>query len=105
MIDTVINICLAILLLSLPLTFIRLIKGPTIMDRVLCFDSISIAIIGILVLLVMKWQSIHYIDIILIFSIFGFFGTVVFSYYLYKTYSTHSDPGSSDTPKINKEQN
>lgn len=96
MIDKTIIILIFILLASLPFSVYRMIKGPTIMDRVLSFDGISITIIAVIILLSMMWRTTRYLDVILIFSILGFFGTVMFSQYLMKTYPNRLDKEPED---------
>ena len=87
----ILDICLIILGLSALLSMIRLILGPSVMDRVLSLDGITVSIIASTAILGIKWQTDNYIDLILLFSIFGFFGTVVFAFYLHKTYPPHKD--------------
>ena len=81
-----IDTALIVLLCMLPLSLIQLIKGPSVFDRLVCYDALSVTIIGIILTLSMKWQSTNFLDIILVFSMFGFFSTVAFVYYLHKTY-------------------
>lgn len=78
----VIDYCIVVLLLAMALVIIRMIKGPTSLDRVLCLDGISVCTMGILSCLLIKWGSMYYVDFILIISILGFFATIVFSNYL-----------------------
>ncbi len=96
MIHPLIDFGVGALVISSMLGIFRMIKGPTVMDRILSFDTIAISIIGILLLLSMKWESEYYMDIVLIFSIFGFFGTIAFSFYLSKTYDEHPDNNSGE---------
>ncbi len=83
--------CITVLCVSLLVVVARMIKGPTIMDRILCFDAMSVCVVGILLLLSVWWRSWSYLDLVLVFSLFGFLGTIVFSYYLYKTYIPHQN--------------
>ena len=76
-----------VLVISLFISIYRMIIGPTTMDRVLSFDAFAISVVGLMVLLYIKWKSPFYMDLIILFSLFGFFGTVAFAYFLNKTYS------------------
>ena len=96
MIDLFLNICLFVLSLSILFSFIRLIKGPTTMDRLLCMDGTVVSVVSIMVILSMKWGSSYYMDLILLFSIFGFIGTVVFCYFLEETGEVSTDPEGGD---------
>lgn len=77
-----IDYCIVVLLLSMALVIIRMIKGPTALDRVLCLDGVSVCTMGILCCLLIKWGSTYYVDFILVICILGFFATIVFSNYL-----------------------
>jgi multicomponent Na+:H+ antiporter subunit F len=86
MVEIAINIAICILLAAVPIIMVRLIKGPSTLDRVLCLDGIAVTFVAIMAILSMKWRTAFYLDLILIFSTFGFLSTVAFAYYLRKTY-------------------
>lgn len=70
--------------LSLFLTLIRFLKGPTAADRVVAFDSMSIIATSLLVVLSFYFQKSLYLDIAFVFGLMGFIGTVVFAKFLDK---------------------
>ena len=94
MLDTAVTICIMAMALSVLCSLIRLGLGPTVMDRILAFDSIAVSIVGLVVTLSIKWRSSDYMDIILLFTILGFFGTAAFSLFLHRAYKPHADRGS-----------
>ncbi|WP_458700084.1 monovalent cation/H+ antiporter complex subunit F [Sulfurospirillum sp. 1307] len=65
-------------------TLIRFVKGPTLADRVVAFDSMSIIATSLLVVLSFYFQKSLYIDIAFVFGLIGFIGTVVFAKFLNK---------------------
>lgn len=70
------------LLLALVLSFIRLVKGPSVNDRIVAMDLIASVVIGfILVYSIYSKQGI-YIDIAIVISLVSFVGTVAISTYL-----------------------
>lgn len=71
-----------LLWLSVVFAFGRMIKGPTIMDRLLSFDCVAVSIVGLMVVLSAGWETDLYLDLILIFSLVGFLSTVGFTIYL-----------------------
>jgi len=101
MIDITFSAGIVMLLFALLFALIRLLKGPTIMDRVLCLDAITVCVIAIMVLLCLVWESPFYFDLILLFSIFGFFSTVAFSYFLHLTYPEHGK-GAPPVTKVTR---
>ncbi|MBT5955084.1 Na(+)/H(+) antiporter subunit F [bacterium] len=78
-------------ILGLLFCLIRIIKGPSVFDRVLSLDGIAVCIVSIMILLSMKWKTQLYLDLILIFCVLGFFSTVAFCYYLEKVYVSEKE--------------
>lgn len=70
-----------IILLSLGILFsiMRIIKGPSIFDRVLGLDVINLIIIGLIAVLGMIYNNELYIDIVIVYSILAFIETIVFA--------------------------
>jgi multisubunit Na+/H+ antiporter MnhF subunit len=62
--------------------FVRMIKGPSVVDRILAFDAVVLCAVGFTVLLSRWWQTDLYMELILIISSLGFFGTVAFVFFL-----------------------
>jgi multicomponent Na+:H+ antiporter subunit F len=88
--DSVSNIVLVIafsmLLAALVLAFARLLKGPSINDRIAAMDLIAAVVMGfVLVYSVMINKSIYF-DIPVIISLISFIGTVAVSTYLKHRY-------------------
>ncbi|MCU0786936.1 MAG: monovalent cation/H+ antiporter complex subunit F [Verrucomicrobia bacterium] len=61
---------------------LRLRRGPSVLDRILAFDLVSICVVGMVVLLSVAWRTSVFIEAILIVSLLGFFTTVAFVSYL-----------------------
>jgi multicomponent Na+:H+ antiporter subunit F len=75
---------LPVLSLSVILVFVRFIKGPSIVDRVIALDLlITIGIAIIAVYSIITNQS-TFLDIAMILALIAFLGTIAFSYYLEK---------------------
>lgn len=74
-----------ILTLSVILVFIRLFKGPEVVDRVIALDLlITIGIAFITVYSIRAYQPLL-LDVAMILALIAFLGTVAFSFYLDKT--------------------
>jgi multisubunit Na+/H+ antiporter MnhF subunit len=73
-----------ILLLSLSLSLYRFILGPTLTDRVIAFDAMSIMSLALLVILALYFDRMLYLDIALVFGLIGFLGTTLFGRYIEK---------------------
>lgn len=83
---TLLSITLIVCKITLGLAMLaglyRLIKGPTIFDRILAFDLIAICSIGLMTLLSIEWHTAIFLELILIFSLLGFTGTVALTFFL-----------------------
>ena len=75
-------ILMPILSLSIFLIFIRLLRGPTIEDRIVAFDILTSIAIAFLSVYAVKSNETTIIDIGIILALLAFLGTVAFAYYL-----------------------
>jgi len=73
-----------VLMLAMFIAMIRFLKGPTLSDRVVAFDVMSIMGVSLLVLLALYFQRSLYLDIALVFGLISFLGTTIFGRYIEK---------------------
>ena len=71
-----------VLTVSILLVFLRLLKGPTIEDRIVAFDLLTTIAIAFLSVYAIKTVSITILDVGIILALLAFLGTVAFAYYL-----------------------
>ena len=83
--DFILTICGTILTVAILFCLIRMVKGPSVLDRILAFDAITICAVGLMVLLSVRWKTPYFIELILIYSLLGFLGSVAFIFYLQGT--------------------
>ena len=78
----VIGIATLLLLLSLLLVVFRLLRGPSIADRAVAGDSVSLHVIGLIGLYsIASGQSIL-IDLVIVTAVFGFLSLTVIGVYV-----------------------
>ena len=94
--NPVIYICFAALTLAIVCALVRLRRGPSVLDRILAFDLIATCVVGMVVLLSVKWNTPMYLEAILIVSLLGFFTTVAFVFYLYGGKSKRTGANTSN---------
>ena len=75
---------LIILSVSILITLVRFIIGPSLSDRVISLELIALIIIGIIAIYSMVTDEPVFIDIAVIISLISFLGTIAFAYYLEK---------------------
>jgi multicomponent Na+:H+ antiporter subunit F len=82
MLDAALTIALAIISLSVLGAIYRVLRGPSMPDRVIALDMIGIQLLSIVAIVSVMLRSESYSDIILLIGIVAFLGTVAFSKYI-----------------------
>jgi len=82
MLDTVIPIAFFLVSVALILSFIRLVMGPDLPDRILALDTLYINSIALLILLGIYLDSALYFEAALLIAVMGFISTLALSKYL-----------------------
>jgi len=82
--ETLLHVALAIVSISILITFGRLIKGPTLPDRVVAVDLMGVSAVGMMVLGAATTGQREFLDAAIVIALLGFFGTVAYSRYVVK---------------------
>ena len=82
MLEIVIPIALTLVAASVAMSFWRLLKGPTVLDRILALDTLYVNAIALLVLLGIHISSALFFEAALLIALMGFIGTVALCKYL-----------------------
>jgi len=81
-IENTIIVCMHIVGLAMMLALWRLLRGPTLPDRILALDTLSVTAIAELMLFGMHLDSPIYFEAALVIAMLGFGSTVVLSKYV-----------------------
>jgi len=73
---------LALLSLGLFLAVYRLVRGPSLPDRVVALDLIGVISLGMTVILTVTTNDRIYLDVAIVLGLVAFMGTVAFARYL-----------------------
>lgn len=82
MIETAVTVSIYVIAIALAMSVWRLLRGPTLPDRILALDTLSINSIALLVLYGIRTQTSVYFEAALIIAMLGFVGTVALSKYV-----------------------
>lgn len=82
MLTTAIAISFVLVGVALLLSFIRLVIGPDVPDRILALDTLYLNSIALLILLGIHLDSALYFEAALLIAVMGFMGTLALSKYL-----------------------
>lgn len=80
--STVISICLAMLGVSLLLSLVRLVRGPSLPDRVVALDLIAVIAVALVVILDIQANLVVFLDAGIVVALVGFVGSIAFARYL-----------------------
>jgi len=87
MLDVIAEITLLTLGVALLVAFIRLVKGPTLPDRIVAMDLFGMLVVGLIVVLA-GWSGVRAtLDAAIVIALIGFLGTIA-----YATYVERGDP-------------
>ena len=82
MLNIAVPIAFALVAAAVGLNFWRLLRGPSVPDRILALDTLYINTIALLVLLGIHLSSALYFEAALLIALMGFVGTVALCKYL-----------------------
>ncbi len=77
-------VILPILAVSVMLVFVRLFKGPNVVDRVIALDLLITIGVGVITAYSISYRHSIFLDVALILALIAFLSTIAFSYYLEK---------------------
>jgi multicomponent Na+:H+ antiporter subunit F len=87
MLDTVTQLTLLTLGLALLLAVVRLVRGPTLPDRIVAMDLVGVLVIGLIVVLAAFTGIRATLDAAIVIALIGFVGTVAYATYVQRGHS------------------
>lgn len=76
------NIAAIIAVISIVLTFVRMILGPTVADRIVALDGMTIIAISLIVYIAYFSNRIIYLDVAIVYALMSFIGVIAVARYL-----------------------
>ena len=76
------NIALITLGVALLMAVARLVKGPTLPDRVVAMDLVGVLVVGLIVVLAASTKVAAALDAALVIALVGFVGTIAYATYV-----------------------
>lgn len=76
------TVILSLISVGILLSVIRLVKGPSVMDRVVSVDTINMMIVGFIAVLAIVLKNNLYLDIAIVYGILAFLETIVLAKYM-----------------------
>ena len=82
MIEVTTTIAFVLLGLAMVGTVVRIIRGPTLADRILGLDTVTVLAVGVIGVFAIRTELFLYADIAVSVALVGFLSTVAFARYL-----------------------
>ncbi|MEK3877396.1 Na(+)/H(+) antiporter subunit F1 [Paenibacillus sp. FSL H8-0122] len=82
MIQSILMVALSIMVISIAICAWRLVKGPSLPDRVAALDTIGINLLAMVAVLSVLFKTQAFIEYILLIGILSFIGTMALARYI-----------------------
>jgi len=82
LVDLIYNIAAIIALAGIALAFARLVLGPTIADRAVALDGMTIIAISLIVFIAYFSNRVIYLDVAIVYGLISFIGIIAIARYL-----------------------
>jgi multicomponent Na+:H+ antiporter subunit F len=79
---------LAVLTLAILLSFVRLVRGPSLADRIMALDTMTTIAIGYIAIVAIRTGIMLYLDVAIALGLVGFLSTVALTRYLLRRFGT-----------------
>jgi multicomponent Na+:H+ antiporter subunit F len=80
--ETILSATLAMLAVAALLAFVRLVRGPTLPDRVVAIDLLGVLVVGLIVVHTAASGATAYLDVAMVIALVSFLGTVAYARYI-----------------------
>ena len=82
--DVAVSVALVAMLISAGLTVYRLMRGPSLADRVVALDMLALLGIGFIGIVAVATEEYAYLDVAIALALVGFLATAAFARYIYR---------------------
>ena len=82
MLEIVTQTALVTLGVALLIAVVRLVKGPTLPDRIVAMDLVGVLVVGLIVVLAASSQVPATLDAAIVIALIGFVGTIAYATYV-----------------------
>lgn len=82
MAETILNLAMIIIMIAIALGVYRLAKGPTVVDRVIALDLLTLIAIALITMIAHMTTRFIYIDVALVYGLLSFLSVLAVARYL-----------------------
>ena len=84
MAETILNLALIIIMIAIGLGIYRLVKGPTVVDRIIALDLLTLIAIALITMIALVTSRFIYVDVALVYGLLSFLSVLAVARYLEK---------------------
>ena len=82
--EMIVYIAVAIMGLAMLLATVRFVKGPSVVDRVVAFDSLTVTSLVVISVIAALSNRMIYFDVAIVYGLLSFIGVIVVAKYIQK---------------------
>lgn len=82
--NTLATFLIGLLSLAMLLAFVRLVRGPSLPDRVIALDLMATLTVGLIAVYAVSTNQPAYLDVAVVLALIAFLGTVAFAHFIEK---------------------
>lgn len=79
-----VNVTFGLLIIAMFLSFVRLVRGPSLPARVVALDMMGVLSVGMIAVYAVATEQPIFLDVAIVLALIGFLGTVAFAYFIEK---------------------
>ena len=82
--EMIIYVAVGVMTLAMLMAMVRFVKGPSVVDRVVAFDSLTITSLVVISVIAMLSNRMIYFDVAIVYGLLSFIGVIVVAKYIQK---------------------
>ena len=82
--EMIVYIAVGVMTLAMLMAMVRFVKGPSVVDRVVAFDSLTISSLVVISVIAMLSNRMIYFDVAIVYGLLSFIGVIVVAKYIQK---------------------
>ena len=83
--EMIVYIAVGVMTLAMLMAMVRFVKGPSVVDRVVAFDSLTISSLVVISVIAMLSNRMIYFDVAIVYGLLSFIGVIVVAKYIQKS--------------------
>jgi len=105
LLETSLDISFAMVILGVAFAFVRLLKGPSLSDRIVALDMMTVLIVSFCGLYAIRSDDTAFVDVAIVLALVGFLATVALARFVERRVAQTDKAGRPKAPKPDSDTN